>query len=279
LEEYREIKSKNQVSEAQQKLREAEEATFECSICLCDVKRIEVYVIEECCHKFCVDCMSNYVQNQMLNAGIVEEKPLEEPKVEIKPRKNKKKKNQQTTEITEPPKKAKSFGIECPGNGCKRILQYHEVQKCVRKNVFEQYDQMLRDKALEAYGDIMWCPTPGCGNAINKPNKQESPLLVCYSCQYSYCVKCDSFWHSGGTCEEFQKWKAEQAYEKSEANTLFKKWIAQHTKPCPRCQTAIEKNGGCNHMTCGKCRYEFCWLCTAKYIYTHWSTSGCRQFT
>lgn len=28
-------------------------------------------------------------------------------------------------------------------------------------------------------------------------------------------------------------------------------WVASNTKPCPRCNTAVEKNGGCNHITCG----------------------------
>lgn len=39
--------------------------------------------------------------------------------------------------------------------------------------------------------------------------------------------------------------------------------VNQISIACPnkRCQYRIERNGGCNHMTCQKCRYEFCWVC------------------
>jgi len=42
-----------------------------------------------------------------------------------------------------------------------------------------------------------------------------------------------------------------------------------NTKECAKCASTIEKNGGCNHMTCKKCKYEFCWVCLAD-----WSTHG-----
>lgn len=38
-------------------------------------------------------------------------------------------------------------------------------------------------------------------------------------------------------------------------------WIKKNTKRCPSCNIPIEKNKGCNHMTCNQCNYEFCWYC------------------
>ncbi len=37
---------------------------------------------------------------------------------------------------------------------------------------------------------------------------------------------------------------------------------------CPKCGQGIEKNEGCDHMTCkkpGGCGHEFCWRCLAPY--------------
>lgn len=39
-------------------------------------------------------------------------------------------------------------------------------------------------------------------------------------------------------------------------------WLGANTKDCPKCRVAVEKNGGCMHMTCRQCGYEWCWLCT-----------------
>lgn len=46
-------------------------------------------------------------------------------------------------------------------------------------------------------------------------------------------------------------------------------WILRHTKPCPGCKAQIEKNGGCMHMTCSKCRHEWCWVCMELWRHHH----------
>ncbi|KAL7934902.1 hypothetical protein V8C35DRAFT_300134 [Trichoderma chlorosporum] len=39
--------------------------------------------------------------------------------------------------------------------------------------------------------------------------------------------------------------------------------VRRTTKPCPGCGWAIEKNEGCSHMTCVKCKHQFCYECGA----------------
>ena len=37
-------------------------------------------------------------------------------------------------------------------------------------------------------------------------------------------------------------------------------WVERNSKPCKGCGARIQKNGGCNHMICSKCRHQFCWV-------------------
>ncbi|KAJ3206632.1 hypothetical protein HDU82_004401 [Entophlyctis luteolus] len=51
---------------------------------------------------------------------------------------------------------------------------------------------------------------------------------------------------------------------------VYEKYRAQLINACPKCQTIIEKNGGCNHMTCRKCSHHFCWVCMGDFKnYSH----------
>lgn len=139
---------------------------------------------------------------------------------------------------------------------------------------------------------------------------------MCSYCGLAFCRECRKVWHGGSKCETVvQKWLEGSPEVRAELekrcvacsllfsrnfaidriylyvfllcssfgsslfqHALSEEWITKHTKPCPQCGTAIEKNLGCNHMTCKKCGYEWCWTCNGKYTSTHYQVSSCQQF-
>lgn len=58
---------------------------------------------------------------------------------------------------------------------------------------------------------------------------------------------------------------------KSESENIT--WMIANTKNCPKCERPIEKNQGCNHMTCNMCKHEFCWMCMGSWS-EHGSSTG-----
>lgn len=59
--------------------------------------------------------------------------------------------------------------------------------------------------------------------------------------------------------------KSYQYINYNESLGLSNVCIVTTTKKCPRCNSSIEKNGGCDHMTCRRCAEEFCWRCRSHY--------------
>ena len=55
--------------------------------------------------------------------------------------------------------------------------------------------------------------------------------------------------------------------------------ILRLTKACPQCKTRIEKNGGCVHMTCSNCHYEFCWNCGHEWKSHQGDPYSCENYT
>ena len=59
------------------------------------------------------------------------------------------------------------------------------------------------------------------------------------------------------------------------------RWIKANTKKCPRCNKVINKDAGCQHMTCDRCKHQFCWLCMRPYSEHSEETGGfyaCHKF-
>lgn len=115
---------------------------------------------------------------------------------------------------------------------------------------------------------VIPCTEPGCTYVFKVDVKAAEEKHIhtgqCEGCESSSCFKCNGVGHQPVTCEEMKLWMDKEKDDGETAN-----WMIINTKPCPGCTNPIEKNGGCNHMTCNKCRHEFCWVCMGK-----WSLHG-----
>ena len=83
-------------------------------------------------------------------------------------------------------------------------------------------------------------------------------LFKCPSCERDICLKCNCQEHDGYTCAQYAAWKAENEAGEEKFGGLLAGGVV---KLCPNCASPIEKNDGCNFITCQhcKCKEGFCW--------------------
>ncbi|KAL7472638.1 hypothetical protein ACHAXS_013000 [Conticribra weissflogii] len=79
-------------------------------------------------------------------------------------------------------------------------------------------------------------------------NILEKPIVVTCPC-------CDKEFNLNASSE------FEQNNSTSNSESASQQWKNEHTRPCPGCSSPIMKDGGCNHVICGKCKVNFCWAC------------------
>jgi len=174
-------------------------------------------------------------------------------------------------------KEGQTHTLKCPDPDCKEFMSPNEVKHVVDAETYAKYEEFALASALNSMPDIRWCPKPNCKNAMI--GEEQNPMMICSNpqCRFTFCFNCKEEWHADATCEQFQEWR----HENSEADAKYDEWVKANAKKCPKCQAPIEKNGGCNHMTCKNCQYEFCWLCSGQYASNHFGNMPwhCRQFT
>ncbi|VYS54139.1 unnamed protein product [Arabidopsis thaliana] len=140
------------------------------------------------------------------------------------------------------------------------VLSVSQVESIVllteKKDKDKYYRYFLRSY-VEDGKKMKWCPSPGCEYAVEFGVNGSSSYDVSCLCSYKFCWNCCEDAHSPVDCETVSKWLLKNKDESENMN-----WILAKTKPCPKCKRPIEKNTGCNHMSCSApCRHYFCWAC------------------
>jgi len=147
--------------------------------------------------------------------------------------------------------------IQCPGFGCKILVEDDLVLKLTLDPLIrERYERRITEDFVGCNRLMKCCPAPGCTKVIKTSLKSHGHVEC--GCGFAFCFCCGGEVHDPVNCEILKIWM-----RKVERDSATGSWIANNTKECPKCNSMIEKMGGCNHMTCRvqSCRYEFCWVC------------------
>lgn len=161
--------------------------------------------------------------------------------------------------------------IFCPSHKCTNRLEDSVLETLLSGLSFSKFLRFRVQSSLDSDPSIRWCPRPGCSGYARLTGTRRK--LVCEECGWEYCRYCQGKWHEGGECSQG-------------GDAKFEKWVKKTgVKFCPQCRVKVEKNQGCPHMTCVRCRYEWCWACGLAYsghsrcpvLRPHWANQPWRR--
>ncbi|CAM0875830.1 unnamed protein product [Alopecurus aequalis] len=193
-----------------------------CNVCFEDVSQLTDISTMDCGHCFCNDCWTEHFLASLGNG-----------------RKH----------------------IHCMEVKCPAICDDATVRRLLGRkypDAAKRFDGFVLDSYLENNAWVKWCPSaPHCGPAIrvDASDTSERYCEVECPCGVSFCFNCAAPAHSPVPCPMWDKWDA-----KFRGDSENLKWISLHTKSCPGCHKPIEKNGGCNHVSC-RCGVQLCYAC------------------
>ncbi|KAF8499461.1 hypothetical protein JB92DRAFT_2981465 [Gautieria morchelliformis] len=204
--------------------------------------------------------------------------------------------------------------VGCPDPNCvkeDRQASTEDVKAVVSAEEVVRWQLLLRKREVEQDPTIIHCPVVSCQQPVLPPSPAEDGrpsewdrLRLC-ECGFAFCMYCRRAWHGPHTsCSllttaEFVQMYLQYPEGSTERSTIEKRhgkanvlklvakfreeqlnrtWMEKETMTCPGCQVHVQKNAGCNHMTCSKCRQHFCYRCGAKLEpsnpYRHFNTPG-----
>ncbi|CAG9855836.1 unnamed protein product [Phyllotreta striolata] len=176
------------------------------------------------------------------------------------------------------------YTLACPA-GCPDsfIKEVHHF-RLLSEAQYAQYQRFGTEEFVLRSGGVL-CPQPGCGMGI-LVDPGCNKVACINGCGYVFCRLCLQGYHIGDCrpADYDSNSNSEGClYNVDPGRALEARWdeasrvtIKSSTKPCPKCRTPTERDGGCMHMVCTRagCKFEWCWVCqtpwTRDCMGSHW---------
>ena len=208
-----------EAAEAQEtRLREAASRTRDCAVCGDATLVIDLPSLSSCTHDadVCADCYTAWLGPQLEENGWQE--------------------------------------VKCPGQSCKINLTYEEIKAHASEDIFERYDVIQARNVLSADPNFRWCRAEGCTSGQTHDVEEVGNEFVCVGCHENFCIAHEGLHDDGETCEEYEYRTSGQKdrNERKKEDEASEEAVKSLAKKCPhkKCGAPIQKNGGCNHITC-----------------------------
>ena len=164
-------------------------------------------------------------------------------------------------------KENKLSSIKCLDYNCKEKLDDEFIINLINSDndLIKKYKRYKTELLIINDPNKKLCPFPDCDSYLELKDIRIKEV----SClnNHKFCFECLQKPHGKLPCDNRNLFKS--IIEFAESNLV---------KKCPNCSIIIEKNKGCNHITCSKCGYQWCWLCNQKYLPDHFKRGKCFGF-
>lgn len=167
------------------------------------------------------------------------------------------------------------------GNRPKTFLRYScsfsiTLMSSFVELTFFRYNQLQTRVYLSSLSDFRNCLSSGCSAGQIHKGGAENPLFTYDTCGHKSCTVHDVPWHENEGCAAYDK-RIRESTAKDNATLIA--LVQKSAKACPKCKSPIEKNSSCEHITCSRCKHQFCYLCLANYeeIRAHGNSSYKRK--
>ncbi|EEC05346.1 RING finger protein, putative, partial [Ixodes scapularis] len=226
---------------AQEKRRVFDSEWLTCQVCLTSKLGREFEPLVGCGHPFCRECLEQHFRIQVESGAT----------------------------------------LCCPQEGCTAQALPTQVKALVGEALGTRYEEHLLSQYLASQADLTYCPRLQCQQAV--VTEPDLPMARCPSCHFVFCLYCRMVYHGVQPCRlkpgeqrairdqylngsAAEKRQMEKRYGRRTLQlvvdeSLSQDWMQEHSKKCPHCAVSIEKQDGCNKMTCWRCGTYFCWLC------------------
>jgi ariadne-1 len=191
-----------------------ERQPFVCPICYDDS---QTEYLSLCCeHKFCSGCWNAYIMSKIRSEA--------------------------------------EHWITCMAEDCAIVAPNTFVRTSLQDDnaTWERFQELLVRHYVSCNHSLKYCPYPSCTYTVSCPTAASKsslttivPIVTCgASSSHKFCFGCNiDDDHRPVVCAVAKLWLQKCQDDSETAN-----WIKSNTKECSKCQSTIEKNGGCKYV-------------------------------